>query len=352
MLLEVLTTFALAAGGALAGQVDAATAAQARASAIVQEIWREAVGGEASFHIADRAVSNWRVEAARALDSPPQAVAKLVASDPPGTPRCIKLNNYWCVKRAGWAGEIAADADGHVAFASALEGAMVAVTLLRRYYLAYDRRTAQAIVSRWAPAQCGALAAGRPNALHLDGLATHGIANTLRARWLASHRLGFAAAPTQAKAIGQGKQRRSVMPSRLADRTPMPMPAPEIAVGMGELPTSAAAEKASLRLAVALMIPIPPSSSPGLACSDDSARIRQYALRAVEGLGAGPDDDLQLFTPDGAPGPNLHVVMQNMAKVEIGPFAARNDLIAEAIEAEERQDRARRDAATPAAGGK
>ena len=70
----------------------------------------------------------------------------------PATPRCVKLNNYWCVKRAGWAGEIAADADGHVAFASALEGAMVAVMLLRRYYLVYDRHTAQAIISHWAPA--------------------------------------------------------------------------------------------------------------------------------------------------------------------------------------------------------
>ncbi len=66
----------------------------------------------------------------------------------------MKLNNYWCVKRARWAGEIAADAEGHVAFAPAIDGALAAVMLLRRYYLDYNRRSALAILSHWAPAQC------------------------------------------------------------------------------------------------------------------------------------------------------------------------------------------------------
>ena len=57
-------------------------------------------------------------------------------------PRCVKLNNYWCIKRARWAGEIAADAEGHVAFASAIDGAIAAAILLRRYYIDYNRRSA------------------------------------------------------------------------------------------------------------------------------------------------------------------------------------------------------------------
>jgi hypothetical protein len=339
MLLELVSLLALAVGAAVPPEVDAALAAPARAWAALQG------SSPASFRPEERVVSNWRLEAARRLDTPPQSLAKLVASDSPATPRCIKLNNYWCVKRAGWAGEIAADAEGHVAFASALEGAMVAVMLLRRYYLVYDRRSAQAIVSRWAPAQCGAFAARaasmRVASLRLDNLATHGIANTLRARWLASHRPGFAAPRTALKPVLQAaaKPHRSIV----ADRPLRMMAAPEIAVGMGERPA------AQTPLTIAALVAMPmfatPTPTPGVTCADDGARIRQYALRAVEGVGASPDDDLQLFGADGAPGPNLPIVMQNMAKVEIGPFGARGDLIAAAIEAEARQDKARRSGA-------
>ena len=352
MLLELVSLLALAAGAAVPAEVDAAVAAPARTWAAIQDMSRTALTAEASFRPGERMVSNWRLEAAQRLESTPQSLAKLVASDAPATPRCIKLNNYWCVKRAGWAGEIAADADGHVAFASAMEGAMVAVMLLRRYYLVYDRRSAQAIVSRWAPAECGAFAAaGRPGAavrlatLRLDDLATHGIANTLRARWLASHRPGFARSQTTAAASRQAaiKPRRSVV----ADHSIRMMAAPEIAVGMGERP----ATQAPLTIAALVAMPMFATPAPGFACADESARIRQYALRAVEGVGAGPDDDLQLFAADGAPGANLSLVMRNMAKVEIGPFGARDDLIAAAIEAEAQQDKTRRSGAAEPTGG-
>ncbi len=294
----------------------------------------------------------------------------------PATPRCIKLNNYWCVKSAGWAGEIAADADGHVAFASALEGAMVAVMLLRRYYLVYDRRSAQAIVSRWAPPQCGGFAAARKPAvaLSLGGLATHGIGNTLRARWLATHSRGFVQPLAAAKPGGAPASKVAATPaaspaaklaasspvkpvrlrrSIIVDRPLRLMPAPEIAVGMGELPSTQAPLTIAALEAMPMFAPrardAAQGAAPGFACADDGPRIRQYAERAVEGLAAGPDDDLQLFTPDGAPGANLARVLQNMAKVEIGPFAARGDLIDAAIEAEARQDRARRAGAAEAA---
>jgi hypothetical protein len=350
MLLEIVSLLALAVSAAVPTEVDAILGAPAQNWAALQEMSRAAWTGKASFSPGARLVSNWRLEAARRLDAPPQSLARLLANESPAPPRCIKLNNYWCVKRAGWAGEIAADADGHVAFASALEGAMVAVMLLRRYYLVYERHTAQAIISHWAPAQCGAFAAAaRSNPMRVDHLATRGIANTLRARWLASHRPGFAQ-PRQAGARGAPvapKARRSIV----ADRPIKLMPAPEIAVGMGER------APAQTPLTIAALIAMPMYATPmyatpsaGFACADDGARIRQYALRAVEGVGAGPDDDLRLFTADGAPGANLPLVLQNMAKVEIGPFGVRGDLIAAAIEAEARQDSARRSSAAALAG--
>ena len=145
-----------------------------------------------------REVSNWRLEAAEGLLTSSSGAARVIGDLGNETvPRCVKLNNYWCIKKAGWAGEIAADAEGHVAFASAQEGAVVAAKLLRRYYVDFGRHTAFAIVSHWAPAQCGMVAltaAPRvaplaPGGHHLAslgpalrGLARHGIGNTLRAR--------------------------------------------------------------------------------------------------------------------------------------------------------------------------
>jgi hypothetical protein len=72
---------------------------------------------------------------------------------------------------------------------------------------------------------------------------------------------------------------------------------------------------------------------PLLACADETLRIRNYASRAIDGIVAHPGDDLQLFSADGKPGRNLAPLMVNMARVEIGPFAARADLISAAIAA-------------------
>ncbi len=98
-----------------------------------------------TFRPREREVSNWRREAATHLDASPGTVANvLLGRDPAAVTRCVRLNNYWCIKRAGWSGEIAADRDGHVAFASAAEGATVAALLLRRYYVDYGRHSALA----------------------------------------------------------------------------------------------------------------------------------------------------------------------------------------------------------------
>ncbi|GAC1335222.1 MAG: hypothetical protein NVSMB26_19280 [Beijerinckiaceae bacterium] len=296
----------------------------------------------ASFRPAERAVDNWRMSAALDLDLPgPSAVSFLIGGGPANLPRCIRLNNYWCIKKAGWAGEIAADAEGHVAFASAQEGAVVAVVLLRRYYLDYGRKSARAILSHWAPAQCGTAVAAtgprRRSALgprpvqtaSLSGLATRGIGGTLRARWLAAHGRGGVALAAK----GRGKRvalRRSVVPDHLGAM----MRAPTIAVGMGEPAIPVRLEP--LRLASlampALANPFLAPSRPAASCVGDSARLANYAAHAIAGVTESADADLKLFDTDGMPQPALPRFLANMAAVEIGPFAADGKLIDAAIE--------------------
>jgi hypothetical protein len=290
-----------------------------------------------------RAVDNWRVESALTLAmAPKSALLRAVGGDKDDVPRCVKLNNYWCVKRAGWNGEIAADADGHVAFASAEEGAAVAALLLRRYYVDYKRRSARAIVERWAPAQCSAVAglaqpgapasrAGMarmlPQRVVPMGLAPRGIENTLRARWLAARGRGGAGS-------GSGVPPRTRVD---ADRLVADlMPAPSIMEGMGERPRrnanlrrrQEAAPKDDLDAVAA-----PPVASlpPPADCSAELARINNYAAHVMEGVAKTPDEDLKLFGLDGQPTDNLAKVMINMAAVEIGPARPRAFLVASAI---------------------
>jgi hypothetical protein len=138
-----------------------------------------------SFLAEARAVTNWRAEAVRDLHPTPlSALAVVLQVERPVVTRCVKLNNYWCIKQARWNGEIGADGEGHVGFATAERGADAAVKLLRRYYLELNRKSALDIVRRWAPAECRvAGVSGAPTALSVRGLG-----NTLRARWLAARR--------------------------------------------------------------------------------------------------------------------------------------------------------------------
>lgn len=280
-----------------------------------------------AYRPALRAVDNWRWQAANSLDLPLARAIRLVAGgDPGGVTRCVRLNNYWCVKRAGWAGEIAADSEGHVAFASALEGASVAALLLRRYYLDLGRTSALAIVSRWAPAQCGGPAmvrAGGRGASALRAVAPRGIGGTLRARWLAAHGRGGKATK------GGARPRRSIV----ADR-PVPMlRAPSIAPGMGErAPASLALRLTAPMLPAALAGPEPKALS-AAACPAEQQRIRSYAQNAIKGLAASVDEDLRLFDPDGAPTERLERLLENMSAVEIGPLRADPALAAAAVAA-------------------
>ncbi|QGM44565.1 hypothetical protein [Methylocystis heyeri] len=282
----------------------------------------------------ERAVDNWRIESALSLDVPPiGALRQALAADSNPLPRCVKLNNYWCVKHAGWNGEITADSDGHVAFSSAQHGAAAAALLLKRYYLEFKRRTAREIAARWAPAECWAApvraavktpASSREGLYRMlpqrplpMGLAPHGLANTLRARWLAAHSRG---GPLPMSRVS-GSARAAAL--ELA-------PAPEIAQGMGE---PAHKKPAIQNDAVSAGPPgLAAAPAPALDCSAELVRIGNYASHIAEGVVSGPDQDLALFDPAGQPTENLSKVMANMAAVEIGPLRAQPALIARAVD--------------------
>ncbi len=281
---------------------------------------------------------------------PDQSAALLNESAGPSVARCVKLNNYWCIKKAGWSGEIAADGAGHVAFASAVEGAAVAALLLRRYYVDFGRHTALAIISRWAPAQCGLLADSTRPVRSTASLAPKGLRGTLRATWLASHSRGFVL-----PRLGSTTQvRRSVV----ADHVGRPEIAPTIAVGLAENGRAAAPITLDALLSSSANAPpsrsligVPSRRSSGIllsdggtrgrlpSCIDDSGRIAAYAAKASAGITATTGGDLGLFAPDGAPTANLATMMSNMARVEIGPLFAKPALIESGIAAAFRPDR-------------
>lgn len=295
------------------------------------------------FLPARRAVDNWRAEGAFNLDlTPQQALSLALGREIRGLSRCVRLNNYWCVKKAGWPGEIAADSEGHVAFASAADGAAVAARLLRRYYVDFGLHSARAIVRRWAPAQCG-LAVGGGHRIagrrllgpEPRGLTTHGLGATLRARWLAAHGRGGGARRHGRRA----RLRRSVVP----DRAAAPMRTPTIAAGMGTMEPRDMAPKKAVRLAMApfpgvamgpdpaLKTALPPL--PARNCASETARIANYAAHVASGIAKGPDADLALFDSGGRPTAHFARALLNMAAVEIGPLRAQPELVDAAVAA-------------------
>lgn len=275
-------------------------------------------------------VSNWRTETVQALEPKPvAALAALFKAGRPVVTRCVKLNNYWCIKSARWDGEVGKDEEGHVGFASADRGADAAATLLRRYYLDFNRKSALDIVRRWAPAECN-IATGIGG---LAVLAVRGIGGTVRAKWLASNR--------GVKLTAQGKSgqagRVSIViplkktPSRVAEYR-----VPDIAAGMGERPK--AKPEPQKKVAVPKSAPQPKAKSAAAAtastatsCVPDEQRLRNYASRMVEELGMGPTDDLKLFLDDGTPSPNLAPVMLAMSSFELGMLRASPTLVERAI---------------------
>jgi hypothetical protein len=172
---------ALHEGGELARNAGERTAEAGR--------WLQGHGLDVRFAPAERAVTNWRLQTATALEpTPVAAFAALVQADRPVVTRCVKLNNYWCIKSARWEGELGTDDEGHVGFASAERGADAAAVLLRRYYLEFGRKSAFDVVRRWAPAECNLTLGAGAGAIAIGPLAVRGIGGTVRARWLASRR--------------------------------------------------------------------------------------------------------------------------------------------------------------------
>jgi hypothetical protein len=360
--------FALASGPTFERALAAAAELRLRASMAAE---RPADPPHATYVAADRAVSNWRAEALHDLQPRPvSAMAVLLNVERPVVTRCVKLNNYWCIKRARWNGEIGHDDEGHVGFASADQGADAAVTLLRRYYLDFGRKSALDIVRRWAPAECR----GGPS-LSLSVLAVRGIGQTLRARWLAAQR-ARAAKPASVRVAAAGKKPASVRAAARPASGPRvsvvplrPLPSfrvPDIAVGLGERrvttvsaalapvprrrqPTPASVAAATrakdapaarpLQLARPKrtvpagdqIVSATPKPARAASCTPDEGRIRNYAARMVQGLDLGLTDDLKLFAPDGTPLPNLPRVMLAMSSVELGVLRASMELIEAAI---------------------
>ncbi|WP_020176959.1 hypothetical protein [Methyloferula stellata] len=336
-----------------------------------------------SFRPIERAVSNWRMEAVWNVALAPLPAAHLLIGKESGAlPRCVKLNNYWCIKKAGWNGEIASDGEGHVAFASALEGSAVAALLLRHYYVDLKRHSALSIIARWAPAQCS-LQTAMPTKLpapakvlalpaktrvklastamvipSLSELSVHDFAPALPQKeslhvrhehlrvpqerlhgHAAGRSLRLASAP-QRPARTKAVLRHSIVRSHM----PAMMPAPEIAVGMGERDIKLnPVEYTALGFGK-------PLASPIVSCTDDGPRIAAYAHHAIDGVVTGINDDLRLFAEDGSPTPNLARVMRNMASVEIGPLSVQARLIDAGIAAlaDRLHDEKARQAAGPA----
>jgi hypothetical protein len=279
------------------------------------------------YEEAARKVTNWPLEAADGLEPRPLAAfAALVQADRPVVTRCVRLNNYWCIKRSRWDGEIGSDSEGHAGFQSAESGADAAALLLRRYYLEFGRRSALDIVRRWAPAECNRI--DGPGGL--VAFAVKGIGATLRARYLASREGG---GKVRFTARNPGGRVSAIIP-----RAVPTFRVPDIAVGMGEhakqkSASSAPARKAPLppRRAVASASKAAAANRAAPACAPDEARIRNYAARIVAPLDIGPTDDLDLFAADGTPKPNLRAVMIAMSSVELGLLRASADLVDGAI---------------------
>jgi len=292
---------------------------------------------QARYEPENRAVTNWRSEAIEALE--PRTVVALAAlfkAERPFVTRCVKLNNYWCIKSARWNGELATDGEGHVGFASAEHGADAAALLLKRYYLDFGRRSALDIVRRWAPPECG-IATGIGG---IAVLAVKGIGGTVWAQYLASRGKGSVVRYTARSGPG-GRPGRVSMVIPMTPKTPQyrtpQYRVPDIAAGMGEKPKAPDPRPLVAQRPKPAPQPVrnaaaTPKVQVASACGSEEQRLRNYASRMAEPLGLKPTDDLKLFAADGRPLPNLAPVMLAMSAVELGALRASPDLVEAAIE--------------------
>ncbi|MCC0805810.1 hypothetical protein FPV16_06165 [Methylobacterium sp. W2] len=309
-----------------------------------------------SFLASERAVSNWRTETGTTLRPVSLALVARYAPVPPAfVARCVKLNNYWCIKSARWRGEIGSDAEGHTGFATAGDGADAAALLLRRYYREFGRRNALSIVRRWAPAECSVSSSGGSGGKVSTGLAPLGLGKTLRARYLARHARG---GPRKPRLVARGGPLRVQPWSPLARMAGTPKPRPirvagaaetigrpaitAIIASPSETPTASPSSRLADRFAAeSAALPALAAGMPGLRlqdlaapaplCGNDEVRIRNYATRIAASVGLKIEDDLALFDAEGRPSPRLAPVMLAMSGVELGALRAGPDLVEAAI---------------------
>ena len=110
-------------------------------------------------------VTNWKAEAIKHLQINEQALFQHKFK------RCIKLNNYWCLKDVGWNGGIGKDADNHTAFKNGYYAARAAVRNFRTAYIKHGRKSALSIMLAYAPtSDC----IGSNAARSADGTCIHG----------------------------------------------------------------------------------------------------------------------------------------------------------------------------------
>ena len=277
----------------------------------------------ASYDAEAREISNWRTETLAGLEPKPVAIAAaLLSAERPVITRCVKLNNYWCIKSARWDGEIGRDSEGHVGFASADHGADAAVNLLRRYYLEFGRN----------PPSISFADGLRRNANIATGigglavLAVRGIGGTVRAQYLASRRGKGVTTFTVTRA------RRKARPG-VHDHSDQNTAIPGARYrGRNGRETKATATKAG---------PAADSDGKARAGPESCKRRRRLCARSSSVCAIMPTawcwvlrwdpDDLQLFARDGMPSENLAAVMTAMASFELGMLRPTDALIDAAL---------------------
>ena len=80
---------------------------------------------------------------------------------------CIRFNNYWCVKSAGWEGEVGKDSRGHARFDDPISGARAFAKLMYSYRYLHGLKTANQIIARYAPSDdCVGSIGTPPNCPH------------------------------------------------------------------------------------------------------------------------------------------------------------------------------------------